>query len=203
MNKVTNCLLDATSVKRHATNLVKRLRLVLPIAIIGLMIHVSAHAEDHGINTFTLTPPAALANCLPDATARVTVFSKEDVIGVDTFDLVAQGLPPNTEFTVFLCEQPNPPFGAAQYIGDFTTNRSGKGFLRVDTIVNEAFASTLVGNQRVRKELNHVVIWFADPEDDDFCFGAGGGVTTPFDGDGVAGATVLSSANALPGAPLP
>ena len=51
--------------------------------------------------------------------------------------------------------------------------------------------------------LNHVVVWFADPADDDFCLGPGGGVVTPFDGDGDAGVTVLSSANFLPGAPLP
>jgi len=55
----------------------------------------------------------------------------------------------------------------------------------------------------MNSRLNHVVVWFANPADDDFCFGPRGGVVTPFDGDGDAGLTVLSSANFLPGAPLP
>jgi hypothetical protein len=164
---------------------------------------VGAQEKDAGPASFTLTPQGAIAECLPDATARVVVFPTEDVRGVDTLALKAQGLPPSTEFAVFLTELPGPPFGAVEYIGDFGTNAKGTGFLRVDTIVDEAFASTLVDGTRVRKELNHMVIWFANPEDDDFCFGPGGGVTTPFDGDGVAGVTVLSSASFLPEAPLP
>ena len=73
----------------------------------------------------------------------------------------------------------------------------------MNTVVGDAFSSTLVGPDRVRKELNHVAIWFADPADDDACLGPGGGPTTPFDKDGQAGVTVLSSKNFLPGSPLP
>jgi hypothetical protein len=46
------------------------------------------------------------------------------------------------------------------------------------------------------------VIWWADPVAD-VCFGPGGGPVTPFDGDNEAGATIVSSKNFLPGAPLP
>jgi hypothetical protein len=60
---------------------------------------------------------------------------------VDTLDLKAEGLPPKTSFAVFLTELPEAPFGAAQYIGDFTTNAAGRGSLRVDAIVEEAFSS--------------------------------------------------------------
>jgi len=121
---------------------------------------------------------------------------------VDTFDLKAHGLPAQTEFTVFLTEGAD-SVGATEYIGDFTTNREGKGSLRVDTIIEEAFVTTVVDGARVRKELNHVVLWFADPAGDDFCFGPGAGPKTPFDGDGEAGSTALSSRNFSPGAPLP
>ena len=158
---------------------------------------------------FSIVPAsAAIASCLPNATAEVTVFPKSEVLGVDTLDLKASGLPPNTDFVVFLTESPaaaTPPFGAVEYIGDFTTNGSGIGGVRVNAIINEAFSSTLVGSPptRVRKDLNHVTVWFADPAGDDVCFGSGGGPTTPFDGDGTAGAAVLSSNNFLPGAPLP
>jgi hypothetical protein len=183
----------------------------VPVAAFGLIVPVMALAQAPApagesapaFLSFRLTPPPAVAACLPNATARVVVVPTEEIRGVDTLFLAAHGLPPNTEFTVFLAELPAPPFGAVEYVGDFTTNAAGRGSVRVDAVVNEAFASTLEGSTRVRKELDHVVVWFADPADDDFCFGTGGGVTTPFDGDGAAGVTVLSSASSLPDAPLP
>ena len=70
-----------------------------------------------------------------------------------------------------------------------------------DAVADEAFSSTLAGGERVRQELNHVVVWFADPADD-FCADIAG-ILTPFDGDGQARAAALSSKNSLPGAPLP
>jgi hypothetical protein len=203
MNGKSNLVSNAGSAKRRAATLARKFGALMLLAVVGTMGSIATHAQRRTIPGFNLTPPAALANCLPDASARVVVLPAEEFLGVDVLNLKAQGLPPDTEFTVFLTELPGPPFGAVEYIGDFTTNAAGKGSLRVNAIIDEAFASTLVGGTRVRKELNHVVIWFADPADDDFCFGAGGGVKTPFDADGEAGVTVLSSANALPGAPLP
>jgi hypothetical protein len=183
----------------------KKYRIIAPMAIAAvLMTIVTAHAQDIAPFRFDLvTANDTVASCLPRAAATVTVLPGEETRGTDTFDLKAEGLVPNTSFTVFLTETPNLPFGASQYVGEFTTNVAGRGSLRVETVINEAFASTLVGTVRVRAELNHVVIWFADPAGDDACFGPGKGPVTPFDGDGVAGATVLSSKNFLPGAPLP
>lgn len=162
---------------------------------------VSVHAEPSEPLRFSLVPASdAIKNCLPNASADVTVFPKEEIRGVDTFDLKAGGLQPNTTFAVFLTELPVSPFGAVQYIGDFTTNPAGVGSLRVDTIVQEAFSSQVFGT-RSRKELNHVVFWFADPDADEVC--VPGSAPTPFDGDGSAGSAAMSSKNALPGAPLP
>jgi hypothetical protein len=94
-----------------------------------------------------------------------------------------------------------------EYIGDFTTNAASRGSIRVDAIVEEAFSSTLastpVGSDRVRKELNHVVFWFADPAADDSCFAPATGPTTLFDGDDQAEAAAMSSRNFIQGAPLP
>jgi hypothetical protein len=157
--------------------------------------------QAHGAEPFRFNLVATSATCFPDASARVTVLPKEEVRGVDTLDLKAEGLPPNTSFTLFLTELAEVPFGGSEYIAEFTTNAAGRGSVRVDAVIEEAFAFD--GNTRVRKDLNHVVVWFADPKDDDVCFGPGGGPTTPFDGDGQAGATVLSSKNFLPNAPLP
>jgi len=132
----------------------------------------------------------------------VTVLPREDSRGVDTLDLKAEGLPSHTEFSVFLTESAV-SVGAVQYIGDFTTNAAGRGSMRVDTIVGDAFSSTVVNGARVRSELNHIVMWFSDPDADNFCFAPATGPITPFDGDTQAGAAALSSQNFLPGAPLP
>ena len=98
---------------------------------------------------------------------------------MDTLDLHAEGLRPNTTFAVFLTELPVPPFGAVQYIGDFTTNAAGRGHVRVDAIIDEAFAFNNITG--VRTELNHVVFWFADPNDDEEC--VPGSAPGHFDGD--------------------
>jgi hypothetical protein len=204
MNRFRKFLLDTNGIGRAAEKCIRRGRLVLGMGFIGLMLIFIAQAQTSTPRSFNLTPASnAIGNCLPDAKAKVIVSPKEDVRGVDTLELKAEGLPANTTFAVFLTEIPTAPFGAAEYVGNFTTNAAGRGSLRVDTIVEDAFSTTQVGSDRVRKELNHVVIWFADPAADDICPGPATAVVTPFDGDGQAGTAALSSKNFLPGAPLP
>ena len=185
---------------------VQKYLLLLPIVlIIGLIVIVTAQAQSSSTPyRFPLAAPSdTIARCLPRLAASVAVLPKEDSRGVDTLDIKAEGLPPATTFAVFLTELPQSPFGAAEYVGDFTSNAAGRGSLRIDTVIEDAFSSTVVDGQRVRQNLNHIVIWFADPSADDFCFAPGTGPTTPFDGDGQAGGTVLSSKDFLPQAPLP
>ena len=161
-----------------------------------------AHAPHLSPSRFDLVPASdAIANCesMPNPAATVAVFAREDVRGVDTLDLHAEGLRPNTTFAVFLTEMPVPPFGAVQYIGDFTTNAAGRGSVRVDAIINEAFAFNNITG--VRTELNHIVFWFADPNDDEDC--VPGSAPGHFDGDDQSGVAAMSSKNFLPGAPLP
>ncbi len=152
---------------------------------------------------FHLVPSsAALAKCMPHAKVNITVKLRTDKIGKDIFIVDASGLPANTSFTTFLLEVPGAPFGAAEYIGDVDSNKYGKAHAEFELIVQEAFASTLVDGKRVRVDLNHVGMWFADPAADDFCLGKNSPVT-PFDGDNEAGVQAFNSSNALPGAPLP
>jgi hypothetical protein len=159
-----------------------------------------AHAQGLTPSRFNLVPASdPIAACLPNAAATVAVFPREDIRGVDTLDLHAEGLRPNTTFAVFLTEMPVPPFGAVQYIGDFTTNAAGRGSVRVDAIIDEAFAFNNITG--VRTDLNHIVFWFADPDDDEDC--VPGSAPTHFDGDDEAGVAAMSSKNFLPGAPLP
>jgi hypothetical protein len=155
-----------------------------------------ADAEVH----LRLTPSnAELAKCMPHARLRVAVDETVDQVGFDTFRIKARHLPPNRDYTVFLLEQAGSPFGAAEYIGDFSTNKWGNGQNKFKLIVSEAFSSTLVGGQRVRVDLNRVGVWFADPAEDDFCPAAPGtDKATPFDGDNEAGVQAFNSANADP-----
>src|SRR5262245_57490297 len=116
-----------------------------------------------------LTPSSTqLAQCMPDAKLDVTVRLTTEKTGFDRFDIRARNLPPDRDFTVFLLEQAGPPFGAAEYIGDFSTDASGNTHNTFHLIVQEAFSSTLVGGNRVRVDLNRIGVWFADPADDDF-----------------------------------
>jgi hypothetical protein len=161
-----------------------------------------AQAPHESPSRFDLVPASdAIAGCqeFTNAAANVIVFPREDVRGVDTLDLHASGLRPNTTFAVFLTEMPVPPFGAVEYIGDFTTNAAGRGSVRVDAIINEAFAFNNITG--VRTELNHVVFWFADPADDEDC--VPGSAAGHFDGDDESVVAAMSSKNFLPGAPLP
>src|SRR5436305_3052470 len=73
-----------------------------------------------------LTPSTPqLAACMPHARLNVTVDPTVDQVGFDSFHIKARKLAPNRDYTVFLLEQAGAPFGAAEYIGDFHTNRNG------------------------------------------------------------------------------
>jgi hypothetical protein len=145
-----------------------------------------------------LTPSSAqLAACMPKADVDVDVHLTTDQKGFDVFDITARDIAPNRDYTVFLLQQAASPFGAAEYIGDLSTNDAGNGHAEFHLIVQEAFASTLVNGDRVRVDLNQVGMWFADPKDDDFCLGPNSPVT-PFDGDNEAGVQAFNSANTQP-----
>lgn len=141
---------------------------------------------------------AALAKCMPKAHIDVKVELKTDKVGFDDFEVKASGLPANTAFTVFLLQQADAPFGAAEYIGDIFTDSKGRANNEFKLIVQESFSSVVVNGQRVRTDLNQVGMWFADPAGDDFCLGKGKGPVTPFDGDNEAGTQAFNSRNATP-----
>jgi hypothetical protein len=166
--------------------------------------HAAGHAaQASAVTRLSLTPSSPqLAACMPHAKVKIAVSSTVDQVGFDTFRVKARHLAPNRSFTVFLLQQAGAPFGAAEYIGDITTNAHGDAYNRFNLIVDEAFSSTLDNTgQRVRVDLNQVGMWFADPADDDFCAAAPGiDKVTPFDGDNEAGVQAFNSANtqALP-----
>ena len=132
------------------------------------------------VNLRTSTP--ALKKCYPSSRSQVTVALTTDIIGKDSFPIRAWGLRPRTDFTVFLIQKAGPNFGAAEYIGDFTTDAQGQGVNAFYLIVEEAFAFN--NATQARTDLNSVGFWFADPKDDDGCLGGtarspGSTVTAP------------------------
>jgi len=153
---------------------------------------------------FKLAPSSdQLAKCMPKVKVNISVALRTDATGRDIFKADISGAPKNVSFTIFLLERPDKGFGSAEYIGDLNTDKYGRGHVELRLIVEEAFSSTLINDdpkQRIRKELNHVGMWFADPKDDDFCLGPNSPVT-PFDGDNEAGVQMFHSAK-LKDAPL-
>jgi hypothetical protein len=150
-----------------------------------------------------LVPPPELTSCMPHADIDVDIKLTTDKKGFDIFDIRARHVLPNRDYTVFLTEHAHGPFGAAEYIGELSTNAQGDGEAEYHLIVGEAFASTVVNDQRVRVDLHQVAVWFADPKDDDVCVGPSDDVT-PFDGDGSAGGLAFSSTSPIlapPGTP--
>lgn len=131
-----------------------------------------------------------LAQCYPHAHAKAYVDLTTDKVGFDTVTIVASGLKPKTEFTLFFLERAGFPFGAAEYFGDFTTNKYGYAKASFRLIAEEAFALDVV--RKTRTDLNSMGFWFADEKDDDGCLGKDSPVT-PFDGDAKAGVQMMNT----------
>src|SRR5260370_21325497 len=61
----------------------------------------------------------------PNAQGRVKI---ESVGAVEIMKVTVWGLPPNTDFDLFVIQVPDAPFGEAWYQGDIETNRNGVGY---------------------------------------------------------------------------
>ena len=158
----------------------------------------TVHRDNGDELRIALTPSSSqLARCMPGAELNVKVGLRTEEHGSDRFEIEAHRLAPDRDYTIFLIQQAGAPFGAAQYIGDFSTDDAGNAHTNLQLIVQEAFSSTIVNGVRTRVDLNQIGVWFADPLGDDFCLGAASG-PTPFDGDGSAGVQAFNSANADP-----
>ncbi|MEW6682887.1 MAG: hypothetical protein AB1451_08185 [Nitrospirota bacterium] len=163
--------------------------------------------EDRSI-TFDLVVPdnpvPFLPAALPDAGGEVRVVPLEEEKGIDEIHIKVFGVFPNEEYVVFFTWLPEGPFGPVQYIADLKTNEKGRGEVKVKVLAFEAFAFSSPmtaeepGKDRrlSRADLDHLVIWPADPAADDqifLQFTGGTGPITPFDGDGEAGPAILTT----------
>jgi hypothetical protein len=162
---------------------------------------------------FDLTRPKVLdrdgPGCLPDARGYVWVKSYGFA---EKMKVKVEGLPPKTNFDVFVIQVPNAPFGLSWYQGDIETNRFGYGHATFIGRFNEETFIVAPGADGVvapathtdkpfpdaRKNpitgpihTYHVGIWFNSPED--ALLAGCPGATTPFNGEHKAGIQILNT----------
>ena len=150
---------------------------------------------------------AAVANdCLVGARAHVDVTTTPT--DQQIMDVTVSNAPKNTEFELFITQQPNSPFGVSWYQADFDTNTQGSGEVRARGIFSEELFAVAPGSVNAPQvddadaqtnpafapvHTYHVGLWFGSPEE----ASAAGcpNTTTPFDGDHSAGIQAFSTRN--------
>ncbi|MBV8216228.1 MAG: hypothetical protein JOZ08_23665 [Verrucomicrobia bacterium] len=162
--------------------------------------------------TFDLVRSPGLANfptVAPKAHGTVTVRT---IGAVEIMNVEVEGLPPNTDFDLFVIQVPNPPFGLAWYQGDIETDAYGKGSrefigrFSIETFIvapgiapAPADPFTEPGSipdatqnpQTNPVQTYHLGVWFNNPAD---VVKAGGpNIITPFNGEHDAGVQVLNT----------
>src|SRR5882757_1491533 len=165
-----------------------------------------ANAAQGDSISFKMIRSSGAAVCIPSK-ARGTV-TISDTGQVQNMHVEAFGLPAKTQFTVFLLQVPNKPFGLTWYQGDILTDKKGHGvgdftgIFSVETFIHApgvapapaVFPDDATSNPATPPvQIYHLGMWFADPADSQ---NAGCGDTvTPFDGDHSAGIQVLNTSN--------
>jgi hypothetical protein len=179
---------------------------VVSVVVVALAA-AAAFAVDDTTSFKMVRSQAAVDNeCLKGAKANVDV--RTTPTDNQIMDVTVNHAPKNTEFELFITQQPNSPFGVSWYQADFTTNNQGQGEVRARGIFSEelfVFAPGVVkapqvDNQDAEKNpafdpvhTFHVGLWFGDPKD---AKEAGcSGKVTQFDGDHEAGIQAFSTRN--------
>jgi hypothetical protein len=152
---------------------------------------------------------AVKANCLPHArgVVRVTPGSLNDLM-----EVAVAGLPPETDFDLFVTQLPSAPFGMAWYQSDLHTDDEGHGYIQVRGIFDvETFSLSLggpSGGEDPTQNLSgpavtdtnavfrpthqyHLGLWFNNP--DDAAKAGCPAAVTPFNGEQHAGIQALST----------
>jgi hypothetical protein len=185
-------------------------RIIVPVVlalVVAALAAATAFAVDDTTSFKMVRSQAAVDNeCLKGAKANVDV--RTTPTDNQIMDVTVNHAPKNTEFELFITQQPNSPFGVSWYQADFTTNNQGQGEVRARGIFSEelfVFAPGVVkapqvDNQDAEKNpafdpvhTFHVGLWFGDPKD---AKEAGcSGKVTQFDGDHEAGIQAFSTRN--------
>jgi hypothetical protein len=181
------------------------------IAVLSLLVVALAAAAAFAVDSTTTfkmvrSQTAVDNDCLKGAKANVDVRTTSTDNQI--MDVTLKNAPKNTEFELFVTQQPNSPFGISWYQADFETNNQGHGEVRARGIFSEelfAVAPGVVNAPQVDDldaEKNpafapvhtyHLGLWFGSPEE-----AQAAGCTanvTPFDGDHEAGIQAFSTRN--------
>src|SRR5215203_5472353 len=180
------------------------------IAVVSVVVVALAAAAAFAVDTTSFkmvrSQKAADAGCLGDARAHVDVTTTPT--DQQIMDVTVNHAPKNTEFELFVTQQPNSPFGVSWYQADFDTNKYGQGEVQARGIFSEelfVFAPGVVkapqvDDQDAKKNPEfkpvhtfHLGLWFGSPEEakDAGC----SDTVTPFDGDHKAGIQAFSTRN--------
>jgi hypothetical protein len=178
------------------------------LGTLGCMLAVPGTAAAADSITFSMVRSAAVeaAGCALNAKAKVTVNSLGPV---EVMHVEATGLPPNSEFDLFVTQLPNAPFGMAWYQGDMESNANGRAvgdfvgrFSRETFIVapgvgpapvihHSPIADAATNPATGPIHTFHVGLWFGTPQ---VAVAANcPNTVTPFNGDHTAGIQVLST----------
>src|SRR5215212_4195265 len=189
----------------------QKMRKLSTIAVLSLLVVALAAAAAFAVDSTTsfkmVRSQAAVDNdCLQKAKAHVDV--RTTPTDNQIMDVTVNHAPKNTEFELFVTQQPNNPFGISWYQADFTTNNEGHGEVRARGIFSEelfVFAPGSVKAPQVDKfdakknpeykpvHTFHVGLWFGSPQE---AKDAGCPATvTGFDGDHEAGIQAFSTRN--------
>src|ERR671921_1064180 len=180
--------------------------MVVASVVVVALAAAAAFAVDSTTFNMVRSQTAVANDCLKGAKANVDV--RTTAMDQQIMDVTVNHAPKNTEFELFITQQPNSPFGISWYQADFTTNNQGQGEVRARGIFSEelfVFAPGRVKAPQVDEfdaEKNpafdpvhtlHLGLWFGDSEDakDAGCSGA----VTAFDGDHKAGIQAFSTRN--------
>src|SRR5215211_1085413 len=183
-------------------------RIIVPVILAVVMAALAAgtaFAVDSTSFQMLRSQAAVADGCLKGATAHVDINT---VGGLQNMDVTLNHAPKNTEFELFVTQQPNNPFGVSWYQADFETNNQGHGEVNARGIFAEelfVFAPGSVKAPQVDKfdakknpafapvHTLHLGLWFGSPQE---AKAAGcSGKVTQFDGDHKAGIQALSTRN--------
>jgi len=189
----------------------QRLQFLAVPAVLNLFLTITplaAAKDSDDTATFKLVVSAGAKTCLPNASATVSIRPAGQV---DLMDVTVQGLPPNTDFNLFVLQVPKAPFGLAWYQGDIQTNKDGRGHQQfmgrfsIETfavapgsapapvVFNGPFPDASLNPPFNPLQMYHLGFWFDSP---DAAHAAGCPATvTPFNGEHNAGIQVLNSSN--------
>ena len=158
---------------------------------------------------FPLTVSAGAKTCLPRARGSAVISSVSSQ--VEKLHVSIAGLPPNTDFDLFIIQVPTAPFGLAWYQGDILSGPRGTGAadfigrFSIETFIvapgvapapttfkSPPFPDATSNPQTLPVQTYHVGIWFNMPSD---AKKAGcPALVTPFNGTHNAGIQVLNTA---------